>query len=254
MKSQLNIISTVVVGCILSLCLVGCTGIRATKPALISATRLPSFNYTGSRATNYYLAVYNNAAPTEKVKVRNAILNDLMTVIDFNYHEFEVQLRSEKVLKNTTADIVTLGLTAASTAVGGAEAKTILSAIATGVVGANTALDKNVFQNNTVEALELEMRSLRALKEQDLINGMADTDAHYPLQSGIRDVIAYYYAGSLTDAMLGLVEKPVPTPKPTVPTPPKPGGRSNPHIEHRPAAFPGLWLDARFKRRRTGND
>lgn len=37
--------------------------------------------------------------------------------------------------------------------------------------------------------------------------GMADTDAHYPLQSGIRDVIAYYYAGSLTDAMLGLVEK-----------------------------------------------
>jgi len=27
------------------------------------------------------------------------------------------------------------------------------------------------------------------------------------LQSGIRDVIAYDYAGSLTDAMLGLVEK-----------------------------------------------
>jgi hypothetical protein len=207
MKSQLNIISTVVAGCILSLCFVGCSTTGSPKPALISATRLPSFNYTVIRATNYYLAVYNNAVPTEKVKVRNAILNDLMAVIDFNYHEFEVQLHSEKVLKNTTADIVTLGLTAASTAVGGAEAKTILSAIATGVVGANTALDKNVFQNNTVEALELEMRSLRALKEQDLINGMADTDAHYPLQSGIRDVIAYYYAGSLTDAMLGLVEK-----------------------------------------------
>jgi hypothetical protein len=218
MKSQLKIAAlagrvtpvraaTLVVGCILSICFVGCSTTRASKPALISATRLPSFNYTGSRATNYYLTVYNNAMPAEKVKVRNAILNDLMAVIDFNYHEFEAQLRSEKVLKNTAADIVTLGLTAASTAVGGEEAKTILSAIATGVVGANTALDKNVFQNNTVEALELEMRSLRALKEQDLINGMADTDAHYPLQSGIRDVIAYYYAGSLTDAMLGLVEK-----------------------------------------------
>jgi hypothetical protein len=207
MKSHLKIIPTVVSGCILSLCFVGCAATRASKPVLINATRLPSFNYTGARATNYYLTVYNNAAAAEKVKVRNAILNDLMAVIDFNYHEFEVQLHSEKVLKNTTADIVTLGLTAASTAVGGAEAKTILSAIATGVVGANTSLDKNVFQNNTVEALELEMRSLRALKEQDLINGMADTDAHYPLQSGIRDVIAYYYAGSLTDAMLGLVEK-----------------------------------------------
>jgi len=36
---------------------------------------------------------------------------------------------------------------------------------------------------------------------------MAETDAQYPLQSGIRDVIAYYYAGSLTDARLGLVQK-----------------------------------------------
>ena len=187
--------------------LTGCSTTRASKPALISAARLPSFNYTSTRADNYYLKVYNDAAPAEKVKVRNAILSDLMAVIDFNYHEFEVQLHSEKVIKNTTADIVTLGLTAASTAVGGNEAKTILSAIATGVVGVNTALDKNIFQNNTVEALELEMRSLRALKEQDLITGMADTDAHYPLQSGIRDVIAYYYAGSLTEAMLGLVEK-----------------------------------------------
>ncbi|HKW30833.1 MAG TPA: hypothetical protein VJT54_15985 [Verrucomicrobiae bacterium] len=51
------------------------------------------------------------------------------------------------------------------------------------------------------------MRALRAEKERDLLNGMADSNAHYPLQSGIRDVIAYYYAGSLTDAMFGLVEK-----------------------------------------------
>lgn len=197
----------VVAGCLLSLCLVGCSTTRSLKPTLISATRLPSFNYNSARASNFYLTAYDNAAPAEKVKVRNAILNDLMAVIDFNYHEFETRLRSDKAIKDTSTEIATLGLTAASTAVGGAEVKTILSAIATGVVGANSSLDKNVLQNNTVETLELEMRSLRAEKEQDLINGMADTDAHYPLQSGIRDVIAYYYAGSLTDAMLGLVEK-----------------------------------------------
>ena len=34
---------------------------------------------------------------------------------------------------------------------------------------------------------------------------LAESDAHYPLQSGIRDIIAYYYAGSLTerDARIG---------------------------------------------------
>jgi hypothetical protein len=207
MKSLFRFILLVVSGCLLSLCLVGCSTTRVSKPPLINATRLPSFNYISPRASNYYLTVYNNATPTEKVKIRNAILNDLMAVIDFNYHEFECRLHSDKAIKDTSTEIATLGLTAASTAVGGAEVKTILSAIATGVVGVNSSLDKNVLQNNTVEALELEMRSLRAQKEQDLINGMADTDAHYPLQSGIRDVIAYYYAGSLTDAMLGLVEK-----------------------------------------------
>ena len=191
------------------LCLIatGCCATRATKPALINAGRLPAFNYTNPKSSNYYLTVYDNAALTEKGRVRNTILNDLMAVIDFNYHEFEVRLHEDKTLKDTSTEIVTLGLTAASTAVGGAEVKTILSAIATGVVGANSSLDKNILQNNTVQALELEMRSLRAQKERDLIVGMADTDAHYPLQSGIRDVIAYYYAGSLTDAMLGLVEK-----------------------------------------------
>jgi hypothetical protein len=185
----------------------GCSTVRATKPPLISAARPPSYNYTNPKAANYYLTLYNNAAPTDKTRVRNAILSDLMAVIDLNYHEFETGLRTDKAVKDTTAEIATLGLTAASAAVGGEEVKTILSAVATGVVGANSVLDKNILQNNTIQALELEMRALRAQNERDLLEGMARTDNQYPLQSGIRDIIAYYYAGSLTDAMLGLVEK-----------------------------------------------
>ena len=195
--------------CVFVACLVvtGCSTVQATKPPLISAARLPSFNYTSPRAANYYLTLYSNAAPADKARVRNAILSDLMAVIDLNYHEFETRLGTDKAVKDTTAEIATLGLTAASAAVGGEEVKTILSAVATGVVGANSVLDKNILQNNTIQTLELEMRSLRAQKERDLLEGMARTDSQYPLQSGIRDVIAYYYAGSLTDAMLGLVEK-----------------------------------------------
>ena len=207
MKPYFNTIAALGSASLVCFLATGCCATRATKPALINAARLPAFNYTSSRSSNYYLTVYNNAAPTDKVRVRNAILNDLMATIDFNYHEFEVRLQSDKTLKDASADIVTLGLTAASTAAGGTEVKTILSAIASGVVGANSSLDKNILQNNTVQALELEMRSLRAQKEKDLIIGMAESDVHYPLQSGIRDVIAYYYAGSLTDAMLGLVAK-----------------------------------------------
>ncbi len=207
MKRNLKTVTALAATLFICFIFTGCSTVRATKPALINSARLPSFNYTSPRAANYYLTMYDQAASVDKTKVRNAILNDLMAVIDLNYHEFEAGLRTDKAVKDTAAEVVTLGLTAASTAVGGEEAKTILSAIATGVVGANSSLDKNVLQNNTIQTLELEMRALRAEKERDLLNGMADSDAHYPLQSGIRDVIAYYYAGSLTDAMLGLVAK-----------------------------------------------
>jgi hypothetical protein len=104
------------------------------------------------------------------------------------------------------ADIATLGLTAASTVVGGAETKTILSAIATGVVGVNASIDKEVFQNNTVQALQLQMRSMRSTAEANLNAGMKQLIKDYPLQNGIRDIVAYYYAGSLNDALIGLVQ------------------------------------------------
>lgn len=211
MKSHLKINLFIAAGSLLIFWNSGCSTNRsifggADKPALLKTKSLAAYNYTDPAKTNiYYLAVYNSA--TNKAQARNAILNDLMAMIDVNYYDYEKNLHKDNAVKNTVADIVTLGLTAAATAVGGEETKTILSAIATGVVGSNTAIDKNVLQNNTVQVLELEMRALRAEREQSLIAGMGASDEKYPLQSGIRDVIAYYYAGSLTDALMGLVQK-----------------------------------------------
>lgn len=181
----------------------------ASKPALLNAKRLPTFNYTDPTAATYYLTLYNAAAAKSEVElesVRNQILNDLMGMIDYNYYEFEGNLRGDKTVQEMSADIATLGLTAAATVMGGAETKTILSAIATGVVGVNSTIDKEVFQSNTVQAIQLQMRSRRAAIEINLNAGMGKNIQKYPLQNGIRDVVAYYNAGSLTDALIGLVQ------------------------------------------------
>jgi hypothetical protein len=190
----------------------GCTGNRplyggANMPALLkNPKRMPVFNYTDSKADNYYLKIYDNAASADQQAVRNRILNDLMTMIDYNYHQFENNLRGDKAVQELGADIATLGLTAASTVMGGAETKTILSAIATGVVGVNSSIDKEVFQNNTIQALQLQMRAARADTETKLNTGMKQSITNYPLEYGVRDVVAYYYAGSLNDALIGLVQ------------------------------------------------
>jgi hypothetical protein len=57
----------------------------------------------------------------------------------------------------------------------------------------------------------------------------------YPLQSGIRDAIAYYYAGSLTDAMLGLVEKTGSDAQANRANPAETRKRSNRHTEQQQA-------------------
>lgn len=180
----------------------------ADKPDLLNKTSLTTFNYTDKTSADYYLNKYDAATTADDRKtVRNRILNDLKGVIDYNYHQFEDGLRVDVTLKNTTADVVTLGLTAASTAASANAVKTLLSALATGVVGVNTSLDKNIFQSNTVQALQLEMRTLRSTVEVSLNKGMQAADADYTLEQGIQDIIAYYYAGSLTDALLGLVKQ-----------------------------------------------
>ncbi len=178
----------------------------AVKPPLLMAKgkHLSGYDYQNPTNASYYLTLYKNAG-TNQQTIRNEILNDLMGLIDYNYHEFETGLRQDAAIKNLAADIASLGLTAAATAAGGNEVKTILSAIATGVVGANTALDKDAFQNNTVQALELEMRSLRSGMEAKLNTGMKQSVTDYPLQAGLRDVVEYYYSGSLTDALMGLM-------------------------------------------------
>jgi hypothetical protein len=191
-------------GTLWTLCGTGCSTTGPTKPALLNAQRLPSFEYVATNSANYYLAVYTNAASADRARVRNQILSDLMAIIDYNYHQYEWALRDDSSIKDTSVDIVTLGLTAAATASGAEQVKTILSATAAGVIGANASIDKNVFKNNTIQVLQLQMRSLRAEREEQLIRGMGKPDADYPLQAGIRDIVAYYYAGSITGALIAL--------------------------------------------------
>src|SRR5579872_2088108 len=75
----------------------GCTSNRplyggANKPPLLKKKALGTFNYTDSTHRNYYLNAYSNAvyldtnsSPRTEVNqqaTRNAILNDLMSIID----------------------------------------------------------------------------------------------------------------------------------------------------------------------------
>jgi len=202
---------------------VGCSVHGADEPTLIkelNTERASQYAYIketprrGSAVTQppervYFRDAYNSP-PASKTKrdVRDEILYDLMSIVDANYRQFEDNLRTDRTVKDLSVTLATLGLTSAATIFGGEETKTILSAIATGVVGANAAVDKQVFKDYATEALIPEMRALRNDIATNMIANMKTQDVDkYPLDAGLRDIVDYYHAGSVTAALQGLVTR-----------------------------------------------
>jgi outer membrane lipoprotein SlyB len=188
----------------------------STSITLTEGTTL-QYNYSSPRTANFFRKAYAAAEWTtnetgkivrnteEMTRVRNLIIDDLMGLIDQNYREYEVALRTDKNIKDLAFALAAMGLTAASTVAGGESTKTILSAIATGVLGANATIDKTLFKDLTMEALQLEMQRLRADRETVIVNAKKLSADDYNLNQAIRDLVEYYHAGFVTRALTSMV-------------------------------------------------
>lgn len=166
------------------------------------------FAYTDPKATNFFRTVYRTAAgPKEQRRVRNDVIDELMGLINQNYRKYEVDLRAGRTTFDVLSTLTAMGLTAAATAVGGEETKTILSAIATGVLGANAAVDKALFKDLTTEALASQMQALRAERAKLIFEGRKKSLDEYSLNNALDDLVEYYNAGFVTRALQALVVK-----------------------------------------------
>jgi hypothetical protein len=186
--------------------------------------------FKDGRTRDYYLDAYDRAAgDAEKLRVRNEIVYELMTVIDQGYQDYEKAFKAGFAAKDVLLDSTHLAIDLTSTVMAPAHTKTVLSAIATGLGGVNASIDKNYFDQQSIEIVMLEMRSLRKSKEGDITGKLTQPVSQYPLSAAMRDLVEYYYCGSPTNALLSLqgkaaqpATKPVAAPKPEDETPPSP--------------------------------
>lgn len=177
----------------------------AAKPIQPLTLEHLRFDYNNPGAANYFRTVYASAPEAKKQEIRNAIIEEVMGVIDSNYNYYEQSLRDIKTIKDSATELTALGLTTASTAVGGAAAKTVLSGIATGVIGANATVDKNVFKDQTIQAIQLQMQAQRKTQEARINQRMTNAVDKYSLEAAIRDLEEYYFAGSVTRALQAMI-------------------------------------------------
>lgn len=158
------------------------------------------------------LSTFYSASPATQAAVRNQMLTARMYIADVQYHYYEARLTREVQEEGLAATLASLGLTTASTLVGSAATKTILSGTATAVIGADKAYNEKELLSNSIQALQTQMRADRKTQAAAIYAKMfKDTNPRtltpifeYTLPMALSDADAYYQAGTIASALIGL--------------------------------------------------
>lgn len=174
--------------------------------------------------------------------LRNKIVELFMGNMDKVYGDYMLALDSGKAGESMTADFVSLGLTASSAIALVTRTKTILAALATAWTGLGASVDKNVFGQQTFAALAIAMQARRNTARASIVKNEKLSVMDYPLEAARRELISFFYAGTLPAAIQEIQEEaatkskeatsePTPTPTPTPAPSPSPSPAAAPRVQ-----------------------
>jgi hypothetical protein len=154
---------------------------------------------------------FNSFSLAKQARIRNQIVTARMYIADLEYHYYEARLTREVQEEGLVATAVSLGLTGTATLIPVAQTTRLLSGIATGVTGLDKAYNEKELLSNTIQALQTQMRFDRKARAADIQAKMVKTDKvtatsiiEYPLAMALSDAEAYYQAGTMASALIGL--------------------------------------------------
>lgn len=138
---------------------------------------------------------------------RDELIFKLKRHIDSNYADFENNLFLGKATSNVLFDITELGAAATIGITNGERAKTIIGTALTAFKGTRKSIDVNFFREKTTESLISTMRASRSRVEEKINLGLQNEVKDYTLEEALGDLIDYFYAGSLANALVELSQQ-----------------------------------------------
>ena len=123
---------------------------------------------------------------------------------NLEYIKFVQQFYLSNAQINSVLDITNIGIGLAATLVGPAVTKSILAAVATGLTGARLSIERNFFQEKTIQVLVTQMNAQRTAALVPIQRGLTQSVEQYPLALAIVDLNAYYEAGTIQGAIIGI--------------------------------------------------
>ena len=188
--------------------------------ALFSAACAPVVGYprdpedtdaTLTSLQHYFLPAaecqYQNATPAQKTQIRNEIVLNRMRAYNIEFDNFEKNLWAEGNIITTGGDLIALVLAGLGATTGSAGTKAALSAATAGVVGAQAAINRDLYYQRTLPALLAQMEANRANVELTVLNGLAKSDSEYPLYKAEIDLESLKNAGSMPSAISVITQK-----------------------------------------------
>jgi len=132
---------------------------------------------------------------------RDAVVYGRIEVIDIYYYDFESKLVGSYDGLSLGADLTTLILNGLGATTGAAATKAALAAASAGVIGANAAVNTDLFYKKTLPGLVAQMRASRQTALVTIKTGLQKPVSQYPLDEALLDVNAYYVAGTVPSAV-----------------------------------------------------
>ncbi len=137
--------------------------------------------------------------------IRDEVVYGRLRAYDIEFKKFEKALAGDNNTFSIGSEWVVLGLNAAGAVTGGAGTKAALAAASAGIVGAEGVVDKDLFYQKTIPALLAAMEAGRLKALVPIKTGLGKSDADYSLDQALVDLGAYDTAGSIPDAITGIV-------------------------------------------------
>jgi hypothetical protein len=159
--------------------------------------------------------LYNKCPPNELSPTPDIVkqcVYALKGIIDDEYREYKIVLQHTVDDGGGILDVANLGLTTAATATPGAAAKTVLSAIATGLSGTKTIINEDVIYKQAIAAVCNQMDADRdqqftvMLKEMNNAESISGA-ASYSMDQAKDDLLIYFADGTFSHALDSLQSK-----------------------------------------------
>lgn len=184
--------------------LAGCSGLVASPRSPIADHAAAIAGLEAAYTPTEVLACLETPLEGQR-PCRDRIAQALAAAIDLRYADYELGMFDAHRYGGFGATLASLGLTTAASVSGGAPAR-LLAALATGVTGAREAFEREVLAERTVVALQTAMQARRNEIGARIRRGLQLEATVYPFGSALADLFAYFRAGTLVGAVVGLGE------------------------------------------------